>query len=93
MVRSPADFRQGLFWASGLCLVAFYVAHAWLRFRKSTGDRLLLPIIHVLCGVGLVMMISLRDPLRDPTLFVRFAQGTAAGCLVFADVSALDFQR
>lgn len=93
VVRSPADFRQGLFWASGLCLVAFYVAHAWLRFRKSTGDRLLLPIIHVLCGVGLVMMISLRDPLRDPTLFVRFAQGTAAGCLVFAAVSALDFQR
>ena len=39
------------------------------------------------------MMVSLRDPLRDPMLFVRFAQGTAAGCLVLAAVSTVDFQR
>ena len=93
VARSPADYRRSLLRASGLFLLAFYFAHAWLSVRRATGDRLLLPIIHALSGVGLVMMAGLRDPLRDPLLFVRFAQGVAAGCVVLAAVSTVDFQR
>jgi cell division protein FtsW (lipid II flippase) len=93
VVRDPAEFRHRLLWASGIFLLAFYFAHAWLSVRKSTGDPLLLPIIHALCGVGFVTMVSLRDPLRDPMLFVRFAQGTAMGCVLLAGLSTLDFQR
>ncbi len=93
VVRGSADFRRSLLWASSLFLIAFYAAHAWLCFRRSTGDPWLLPIVHALCGVGLVMMVSIRDPLRDPMLFVRFAQGTSAGCVVLAIASTLDFER
>jgi len=93
VVRNPADFRRSLLRAAGFFLLAFYFAHAWLRVRKSAGDPMLLPIIHALCGIGLVTMVSLRDPLRDPMLFVRFAQGVAAGCVLLAGVSAIDFQR
>jgi cell division protein FtsW (lipid II flippase) len=93
VARSPADYRRSLLRASGIFLLAFYFAHAWLSVKKSTGDQLLLPIIHLLCGFGLVTMASLRDPLRDPMFFARFSQGVAAGCVILAAVSTVDFQR
>jgi cell division protein FtsW (lipid II flippase) len=93
VVRAPQEYRRSLLWAAGLLVLAFYAAHAWLSVRRSTGDQWLLPIVHLLCGIGLVMMVTLRDPVRDPMLFVRFAQGAAAGCLVLAAVSVVDFQR
>ena len=40
------------------------VHFAWRRL-KFRGDPLILPALHVLTGFGLVLMISLRDPLRD----------------------------
>ena len=93
VVRTPSEFRQSLLWSSLLLLLPFYLAHAWLRLRRSTGDTQLLPIVHALCGIGFVMMVSLRDPVRDPMLFVRFAQGVAAGCLVLAAAASFDFER
>ncbi|HEX7485921.1 MAG TPA: FtsW/RodA/SpoVE family cell cycle protein [Vicinamibacterales bacterium] len=93
VVRSPAEYRHSLLWAAGFFLLAFYFAHAWLRVKKSASDPWLLPIIHALSGIGLVMMVSLRDPLRDPMLFARFAQGAAVGCVMLAAISTVDFQR
>ncbi len=92
-VRAHGDFRKAVLWAVLLFLAGFYLAHAWLSWRGSTADQVLLPAIHLLCGVGLVMMVSLRDPVRDPMLFSRFAQGAAAGCVALAAVSLVDFQR
>ncbi len=93
VVRTPSAFRLSLLWSTVLFLLPFYAAHAWLRLRRSTGDPDLLPLVHALCGVGFVMMVSLRDPVRDPMLFVRFAQGVAAGCLALAAAASLDFER
>lgn len=93
VVRTPAEFREALAWWAAAVLLAFYAAHAWLRVRRSAGDQWLLPIAHALSGAGLVMMVSLRDPVRDPLLFVRFAQGVAAGCVVLAAASSLDLER
>jgi cell division protein FtsW (lipid II flippase) len=93
VVRAPGEFRRSLLWAAGLLVLGFYAAHAWLSVRRSTGDPWLLPIVHLLCGIGLVMMVSIRDPVRDPMLFLRFAQGAAAGCVVLAAASTIDFQR
>ncbi len=93
IVRTPSEFRRSLIWSSVVFVIAFYVAHAWLRFRRSTGDTQLLPLLHALCGIGFVMMVSLRDPVRDPMLFVRFAQGVAAGCFLLAAAASFDFER
>jgi cell division protein FtsW (lipid II flippase) len=57
------------------------------------GDALLLPIVQLLCGIGLMTMTSLRDPWRDAMLLTRFAQGTMLGCVLMAAVSIIDFQR
>ena len=93
VVRRPADFRWSLAWAVLLFLLPFYAVHAWLRVRGSEADRLLLPAVHLLAGVGLALMVGLRDPVRDALLFGRFAQGVAAGSLLLALAATYDFQR
>lgn len=93
VVRTPAAFRRNLWTAASLFLAGFYLAHAWARWRRSTADPILLPVIHALCGIGFTMMLSLRDPVRDPALFMRFAEGTLAGAAFLAVASTVDFQR
>ena len=93
VVRRPADFRWGVVGALLVFLLPFYAVHAWLRLRGSQADRLLLPAVHLLAGIGLALMVGLRDPVRDALLFGRFAQGVAAGCLVLALAASYDVQR
>ncbi|MDQ6705277.1 MAG: FtsW/RodA/SpoVE family cell cycle protein, partial [Acidobacteriota bacterium] len=92
-VRNPADFqRRFLIWGL-LFFTAFYLAHAFWRLRGFAGDNLMLPVIQVLCGIGLVLMISLRDPLRDTLMFTDFTQGVIAGCAALVLFSLPDYQR
>ena len=50
---------------------------------------MLLAIAHALTAVGFALMVSRADPLRDVTLFVRYAQGVLAGLAVVAAISIL----
>ncbi len=93
VVRTPAQFRRAFFLWSVIFFSAFLLAHIWLSLRGLHGDQALLPTILVLCGIGLILMISLRDPVRDNLLFVDFAQGAAAGAILFAAAGALDYHR
>ena len=47
-----------------------------------SGDRAFLPALHLLTGMGLALMLSLRDPLRDTLEFHKFALGVFLGCLL-----------
>lgn len=91
VVRSPAEFRRSLLTWSTLYVLAFYAVHFVWRRRKFTGDQLLLPLIHLLSGIGLILMVSLRDPLRDTLSFENSAQGAVVGCAVLLAASVLDF--
>lgn len=53
----------------------------------------MLPALLTLCALGMAMMVSLRDPLRDVLLVVPFAQGTIAGVLVLLAASLVDLER
>jgi cell division protein FtsW (lipid II flippase)/cell division protein FtsI/penicillin-binding protein 2 len=92
-VRAWPAFRNRLLLACALFFVAFYVPWIVGLVRRLPGDPLLVPAVHVLCGVGFALMISLRDPLRDVPLFARFAQGVLAGGVGIALVRLVDFQR
>jgi len=93
VVRRPAEFRRAfLIWVA-IFFAAFWATHIWWSVRAFQGDQLLLPAILVLTGIGLNLMVSLRDPVRDSLLFVEFAQGVAAGCVLLAIASAFDFER
>jgi cell division protein FtsW (lipid II flippase) len=93
VVRSPAQFRRAFFLWTALFFAGFLLAHAWLSLRGFRGDQAILPITLLLAGIGLILMISLRDPVRDNLLFVDFAQGVAVGALILAAAATLDFKR
>jgi cell division protein FtsI/penicillin-binding protein 2/cell division protein FtsW (lipid II flippase) len=67
------------------CLVyfaAFWAVHIVWSARKFRGDQVILPALHLLTGIGLILAVSLRDPLRDTLEFRKFAWGVALGCLM-----------
>jgi len=83
-VRTPQQFRTELARAALLYFAGFYlVALAW-RFSRFRGDRGFLPALHLLTGIGFLLMASLRDPLRDTLEFHKFAVGVFLGCLLLA---------
>jgi cell division protein FtsW (lipid II flippase) len=92
-VRGPAEFRRAFEIWIAVFFAAFLLVNVVWSVRGFRGDPWLVPALVVLTGVGLVLMISLRDPLRDQLLFVDFAQGAALGCVVMAAAALVDFKR
>jgi len=92
-VRRPAQFRSVFFRWSALFFAAFLLVHIYWSLVGFRGDQMLLPIVMLLTGAGLILMIALRDPVRDNLLFVDFAQGAVGGCLLLAVLSSLDYER
>jgi cell division protein FtsW (lipid II flippase) len=68
-------------------------AHIVFRVRRFAGDQLFLPIALILSGLGLLIMVSVRDPLRDLLLFRTFVQGVLGGMVLLIAASLLDVQR
>jgi len=93
VVRSPADYRKRFLLWSFLCIGVFYAIHVFWRLRGFAGDQTVLPVLHLLSGTGLILMISLRDPLRDTLMFQDFAEGLILGALLLAVLSTIDFER
>jgi cell division protein FtsW (lipid II flippase) len=93
LVRTPAQFRKTTLLGAALLFAGFLLAHLVLRFRRFRGDELLLPIILLLSGLGFALMMSLRDPLRDLPLHLRFAEGVLAGCVLFLAGALFDLER
>jgi cell division protein FtsW (lipid II flippase) len=93
VVRRPAQFERAFRLWAFLFLAAFLLVHVWWSVRGFAGDQMFLPAVMLLSGIGLVLMASLRDPVRDNLLFVDFAQGVAMGAVLLAAGSAIDFER
>ena len=80
VVRTPRQFElQFVGWVA-LYLAAFYVVHFTWRRKGFSGDSAILPALHLLTGFGLILAVSLRDPLRDMLEFGKFSWGVALGC-------------
>jgi cell division protein FtsW (lipid II flippase) len=93
IVRSPRQFRSSLWLWAGLMLAGFLLVHLAWRARRFPGDELILPMLLVLTGIGLMVMVSVRDPLRDLSLHRPFAQGVLTGCLLLLAASQIDWER
>lgn len=92
-VRNGSEYRRKLALWIAFFFMAFYLVHVVWRFRGFAGDKLLLPLMLALCGIGLMLMISLRDPLRDALLFTDFAEGVIAGCAALIIFSIPDYEH
>src|SRR6185369_11543869 len=93
VVRRPAQFQRAFYLWCGIFLGAFWLVHIFWSLRGFQGDQMFLPALLALSGIGLVLMVSLRDPVRDNLLFVDFAQGAAAGAVLLAVLSSFNYQR
>jgi hypothetical protein len=93
VVRTQQEYRARILRASVLVMLAFWAAHI-VRWRiGSTGDAILLPVVHLLSGLGMMAMIAVRDPLRDMVIAAPMAGGIAAGCTIWVAVSVVDFEN
>ena len=82
VVRTPKEFlRTFVIWGVAY-IVSFWVVHILWRLRRFRGDPTILPALHLLSGMGLILMVSLRDPLRDTLEFRKFAWGCVGGCVI-----------
>ena len=80
IVRTPAQYsKQYIEWCL-IYLASFWLVHIAWRLRHFRGDPTILPALHLLTGIGLMLAVSLRDPLRDSLDFRKFAWGAALGC-------------
>ena len=80
VVRTPREFlRTYLIWTL-VYIVAFWCIHFAWRWRRFRGDPAILPTLLLLTGMGVILMVSLRDPLRDTLEFKKFAWGASIGC-------------
>src|SRR5215471_10014399 len=93
VVRTPAAFERSFRLWVGLFFAAFLLVHVFWSIRGFAGDQMFLPAILLLSGIGLILMISLRDPVRDTLLFVDFAQGAALGVVLMAALSSLAYEK
>ncbi len=93
VVRDKSQFRNQLILWSVLFFSSFWAVHIFWWVRGVGGPQYVLPSVLLLSGVGLTLMITLRDPLRDTLAFSTFAQGVAGGCVVLALASTMDYRR
>jgi cell division protein FtsW (lipid II flippase) len=93
VVRDRSQFRNELILWCVLFFCSFWAVHIFWSVRGLGGPQYVLPSVLLLSGVGLTLMITLRDPLRDTLAFSSFAQGVAGGCVVLALAGTLDYRR
>jgi len=93
VVRTPGAFRAALFLHALLFFLAFAAMHVLAHARGARGDRYLLPAALLLSGLGFVMLVSVRDPVRDALQFMSFAQGALLGGAAFVLASVPRWER
>ncbi len=92
VVRTPDAFQRQITIAIAVFMLAFWAAHL-VRWRfGAVGDPLLLPVVHLLTGLGMVAMLALRDPLRDTVAMATVAGGIGAGCAIWTALAFVDFE-
>ncbi len=95
VVRTPREFQMQFLMWSAIYLAAFYAVFLVWRWSAFRGDFAILPALQLLTGIGLILSVSLRDPLRDTLEFSKFAWGVALGCVVLLlpSLRILNYQR
>ena len=93
VVRTLEKWRQALGVPIALMFVPFYLLHLVWRRRSFRGDMLVLPILHLLTGVGFALILGMRDPLRDSLAFENYAWGVALGVLALAVAASIHWER
>src|SRR5450432_2157008 len=95
VVRTPREFQKQFLQSALLYFAGFYLVALLWSLTGFQGDRAFLPALHLLTAIGFILMIGMRDPLRDTLEFRKFAVGVFLGCLLLAlpALKLFDYQR
>jgi cell division protein FtsW (lipid II flippase) len=87
-VRTPEDFRSSfLAWVFAF-FAAFWIVHLAWNLIGFRGDQYVLPGVHFLSGAGMILMVSLRDAVRDLPVFAEFGFAVVASCAALLIITA-----
>src|SRR5207247_2356228 len=92
VVRTREQYAADVRAAAASFFVAFWIAHLVRRWRRADDEPLVLPVLLLLCGLGLMTMLALRDPLRDTTTASTFVSGVVIGLVLLVSASEMDFE-
>lgn len=92
IVRTPREYVSRLGRSMAAFFALFWIAHLVRRWRGADDDPALLPILLMLCGLGFMSMIALRDPLRDGLIASTFVSGVCAGLVLLLIASEIDYE-
>ncbi|HUQ93792.1 MAG TPA: FtsW/RodA/SpoVE family cell cycle protein [Bryobacteraceae bacterium] len=91
--RGLSEYTRAFLLWCGLYIFMFYAAHVFWRIRGFAGDNTLLPLVHLITGLGLALMVSLRDPVRDTMIFRDFSQGVLLGGVLMIFFSLWNYDQ
>jgi hypothetical protein len=91
-VRTPGEYGAAFRRAAAWFFSAFWITHLVRLWRRADDEPLLLPVLLLLCGLGLMTMLALRDPLRDTISASAFVSGVVMGLVALVCASEIDFE-
>jgi cell division protein FtsW (lipid II flippase)/cell division protein FtsI/penicillin-binding protein 2 len=93
MVRTPEEFKTSYQIIAGGLIGAFLFVHLLLSFRKKRPDIFLLPALLLLCGISVLMLLSIQDPLMDTLYAFQALQGAIAGLVGYVILCSINISR
>ncbi|MBC8101434.1 MAG: FtsW/RodA/SpoVE family cell cycle protein, partial [Cytophagales bacterium] len=79
IVRNAAAAQRSFVLSCGGLLLFLFVAHVLVRRLQPRADPVLLPIAALLATLGVLLLFSLKDPVRDMPASLGQAQGVLFG--------------
>jgi cell division protein FtsW (lipid II flippase)/cell division protein FtsI/penicillin-binding protein 2 len=92
VVRTREQFAAAVRGAAAWFFTAFWIAHLVRLWRRADDDPVLLPVLLLLCGLGFIAMLALRDPLRDTMTGLTFVSGVVLGLAALMCAAEVDFE-
>jgi cell division protein FtsW (lipid II flippase)/cell division protein FtsI/penicillin-binding protein 2 len=90
LVRTPASFKTTYQIIAGTLILAFFLVQFLLSLRKKQPDIFLLPILLLLCGISMLLLFSIQDPLRDTLYAFQSLQGVIAGLAAYTVLCSIN---
>lgn len=93
LVRTPEEFITSYWLIAGGCILAFFIAHIILWLRKKQPDVFILPLLLLLCGISILLLFSIQNPLTDTLHAAQALQGVIAGLAGFVAFALIDIRK
>ncbi|MEO5595249.1 MAG: FtsW/RodA/SpoVE family cell cycle protein [Chitinophagaceae bacterium] len=79
VIRTPDNFKTSYQLIAGGLIAVFFIVQFLLSLRKKQPDIFLLPVLMLLCGISMLLLFSIQDPLTDTLYAFQSLQGVIAG--------------